>query len=318
MRARKDSAGAPRTSLLVNGHVAAQGLRRSVEQAGGTLHISVNALGDAFGRGRLTPRARAVIGRALAQAGLETHPSLTTVGPGDWVVLRLAPRPFELPASNGAEARSRRARGGLRSLIPAPRVTVSLLAAGGLLVGTALAVPETDGEGRPEPAAAAAEPADLNPSALEESHRALLEGDYRAAVKLAERGDPKLVAATRRQVVASLMLDARVAQLEGRHAEVIRLARRAARFGHAPGARRLVLEATAAMRRAEERRRAAAQAQDGTAAAAQDATQAGAGTPATTPAATAGATGASAGTPQAAPDAGRAGADARQPTTAAG
>ena len=95
--------GAVRTVRPVNGLTAAKGLRRSVEGAGGVMRISVPALGDAFGRGKLTSRARTGIEQVLSKAGLEVVPSLNDPGNDGWVTLRIAQPSSGPPAASSPE-----------------------------------------------------------------------------------------------------------------------------------------------------------------------------------------------------------------------
>jgi hypothetical protein len=229
----------------MNGLTAAKGLRRSVEQAGGTMRISVAALGDAFGRGRLTVRARAGIEHALARAGLAVTPGLNEPGDG-WVTLRLA-TPVAPPA--GASG---------------PRVPASLAAAAAFLLpfllAAAIVLPNDEPAPAPEPAARTVDP---RTQLLDRANTALLAGDYRQAIALTGRADPARVPRLRAQVVAALTHQADVALGDRAYPRAIRLARRAARFGRAPGAAEIVRKAQAAVeRRRRSERRAARRARE--------------------------------------------------------
>ena len=75
-------------------------------------------------------------------------------------------------------------------------------------------------------------------SLLDAGDTALLAGDYTAAVRFTRRARPRRVPALRQRIAASLVTQARTAQRERAYVRAIRLARRAARFGRAPGGER--------------------------------------------------------------------------------
>jgi hypothetical protein len=232
----------------VNGLTAAKGLRRSVDQAGGVMRISVGALGDAFGRGRMTPRAKAGIEQVLRRAGVEIVPPLTVEGDG-WVTLHAAAGEQPLPPATGpgggatvfhAVAEEVRA-------IPRPHIPASLAAALALLVPVTVAGAVVGSEGEtPRPAAAVSAP-DPRVSLLDRAESAFLAGDYRQAVRLTAAADPSRVAPMRGQIVTSLLSQARTAQRGRAYVRAIRLSRRAARFGRAPGAARIVRQSRAGL-----------------------------------------------------------------------
>jgi hypothetical protein len=224
----------------MNGLTAAKALRRSVEQAGGTMRISVPALGDAFGRGRMTARARAGIEHVLARAGLAVTPGLNEPGDG-WVTLR-ATAPV-VPADAAVR----------------PRVPASLAAAAAFLLpfllAAALVLPNDEPSPQPERAARTVDP---RAQLLDRANTALLAGDYREAIALTGRADPARVPRLRAQLVAALTHQAELALYDRAYPRAIRLARRAARFGSAPGAGELVRDAQAAVARQRRRERRAA------------------------------------------------------------
>ena len=245
----------------MNGLTAAKGLRRSVDQAGGLMKISVGALGDAFGRGRMTPRAKAGIENVLRRAGLEVDPPLTAAGDG-WVTLRVAdparattppfatgrpsvPAPTDPRARQTSAAVLRAVADEVRAL-PRPHLPASLAAALALLVPVAVAGAVVGAEDDPAPRPAAVR-TDPRTQLLDDADRALLAGDYKRAIKLTERADPARVPKLRGQVVGALLTQARTAQRGRAYVRAIRLSRRAARFGHAPGAAQIVRQSRAGL-----------------------------------------------------------------------
>ena len=239
----------------MNGPTAAKGLRRSVEGAGGLMHISVPALGDAFGRGKLTSRARTGIEQVLAKAGLEVVPSLTDPANDGWVTLRITQdAPAPPPAAGPAEPRLVEV-GPHRHLKPAPFLAATLAFLVPVLLVIALASPDANRPGR-----ATAETQQTAPSApdspRDRANTALLAGDYRAAVRLTQEADPSRVPALRRRIAASLITQAKIAQRSRAYVRAIKLVRRAARFGRAPGAGTIIRQSRAGLdlRREEQRR----------------------------------------------------------------
>jgi hypothetical protein len=217
----------------VNGLTAARALRRSVDDAGGVMRISVTALGDTFGRGRLTERARTGMEQVLRRAGLQVHPSLNDPGGDGWITLRAIPPLDAPPASAG---------------LLMPSLPPRLAAATGLLLPLLLVVAVAFADG-PRPAASTAAPrATPAPSALEQADAAMLAADYKRALSLTAQADARRVPALRRVIVSALMARARASQRAGSYAQAIRLARRAARFGSAAGAARLVVQSSAGLR----------------------------------------------------------------------
>ena len=247
----------------MNGLTAAKGLRRSLEGGAGVMRISVPALGDAFGRGRLTTRAKTGIEQVLAKAGVEVVPSLNDPANDGWVTLRIAePAPApQLPAGPAGprlvEVRPQ------RRLKPAPFLAAALAFLVPVLLVIALASPDSGRPGR-----AAAETQQAEPSTpetlLDRANTALLAGDYRRAVGLTREADPSRVPALRQRIAASLTTQAKTAQRHRAYVRAIKLARRAARYGRAPGAGVIVRQSRAGLDlRREEQRRAAAR-QDST------------------------------------------------------
>jgi hypothetical protein len=239
---------------VVNGLTAAKGLRRSVDQAGGIMRISVGALGDAFGRGRLTPRALAGIEQVLRRAGIEAVPPLTQPGDG-WVTLRVAAEaPTAPPPRGGSGPTVFHAVAEEVRALPRPHVPASLAAALALLVPVAVAgaVVGSDGDA---PQRAAAVRADPRTQLLDRADGALLAGDYKQAIELTEQAEPLRVPRLRAQVAGSLLHQARTAQRGRAYVRAIRLSRRAARFGRAPGAAQIVRQSRAGLdlRRATQR-----------------------------------------------------------------
>lgn len=226
----------------MNGLAAAKGLARSVEQAGGTMRISLNALGDAFGRGKLTVRARKGIQQVLEKAGLDVTPDLWTAEPDDWVTLSIAqPRNPAAP---------------VRDLMPPRRVPPSLAAAVAFILPVLLAsffvIPSIGAE--------RATQVTTKPSSTpaEQAQVAVRAGEYRTAVRLVRSADPEQLPALRAQIARALTTEARMAQGRKAYVRAIKLARRAARYGQAPGASQIVRQSRAGLdlRRAEQRRAA--------------------------------------------------------------
>jgi hypothetical protein len=244
----------------VNGLTAAKGLRRSIEDAGGVMRISVPALGDAFGRGKLTTRARTGIEQVLARAGVEVAPGLNDPSGDGWVTLRIAqeaPGGGPLPAPSaprGASGPRLVEVGPRRQLRPAPFLAALAFLVPVLLV-IALASPDANRPGR-----AAAETEQTTPSRpdtlLDKANSALLAGDYTAAVRFTRQADPTRVPALRQRIAAALTTQARAAQRRRAYVRAIKLSRRAARYGRAPGASAIVRQSRAGLdlRREEQRR----------------------------------------------------------------
>ena len=219
------------------------------------MRISVLALGDAFGRGKLTTRARTGIEQVLAKAGVEVSPSLADPANDGWVTLRIAqPSSGPPPAASPAGPRLVEVRP-QRHLKPAPFLAAALAFLVPVLLVLALASPDANRPGR-----AAADTQQTAPSApaslLERADTALLAGDYPEAVRLTREADPARVPALRRKIAASLTNQARTAQRNRAYVRAIKLARRAARFGKAPGASAIVRQSRAGLdlRREEQRR----------------------------------------------------------------
>jgi hypothetical protein len=240
----------------VNGLTAAKGLRRSVEGAGGVMRISVPALGDAFGRGKLTVRARTGIEQVLSRAGVEVVPSLNDPGNDGWVTLRTAQPSQSPPSAAGSVAPRLMEVRPQRHLKPAPFLAAALAFLVPVLLVIALASPDANRPGR---AAADTQTAATPPTSLsEQANAALLAGDYTRAVRLTREATPTRVPALRRRIAASLTTQARTAQRNRAYVRAIKLARRAARFGEAPGASAIVRQSRAGLDlRREEQRRAA-------------------------------------------------------------
>ena len=245
----------------MNGLTAAKGLRRSVDQAGGAMRISVGALGDAFGRGRMTARAKQGIEQVLRRAGIEVVPPLTADGDG-WVTLRVAaPAPAQQPpvtppyAGPVASSVLRAVAEEVRA-VPRPHIPASLAAALALLIPVAVAGAVVGSEGDPSDPAPARTATHPRASLLDRAETAFLAADYKQAVKLTVAADPQRVPALREQIVGSLLNQARTAQRGRAYVRAIRLSRRAARFGSAPGAARIVRQSRAGLdlRREAQRR----------------------------------------------------------------
>jgi hypothetical protein len=243
----------------MNGLTAAKGLRRSVDAAGGAMRISVLALGDAFGRGRMTERARSGIEQVLFRAGLEVVPSLSDPDNDGWVTLQplsegaSAPppppplrTPFTVPlkASLPSSPVQRRR---FKHLAAALAVIVPVLAV--------LAIVLPDSSPRPGRADAESTPR-ASTSPPDPAAAALREGDYTLAVRLTRQSDPAAVPALRARIARELVRQARAAQREKAYVRAIQRARRAARYGRAPGAAQIIAQSRAGLdlRRAEERR----------------------------------------------------------------
>jgi hypothetical protein len=237
----------------VNGLTAAKGLRRSVDQAGGVMRISVGALGDAFGRGRLTPRALAGIEQVLRRAGIEAVPPLTQPGDG-WVTLRVSAEAPAPPSRGGSGPTVFHAVAEEVRALPRPHVPASLAAALALLVPVTVAGAVVGADGDAPQRAAAVRP-DPRIQLLDRADSALLAGDYKLAIKLTEQAEPLRVPRLRAQVAGSLLHQARTAQRGRAYVRAIRLSRRAARFGRAPGAAQIVRQSRAGLdlRRAMQR-----------------------------------------------------------------
>ena len=239
----------------VNGLTAAKGLRRSVEGAGGIMRISVPALGDAFGRGKLTTRARTGIEKVLAKAGVEVVPGLNDPANDGWVTLRIAKEAPSPPASRGPAGPSLVEVRPQRHLRPAPFLAAALAFLVPVLLVIALASPDANRPGR-----ATAETQRTAPSApdslLDRANTALLAGDYTAAVRYTHQADPARVPALRQRIAAALTTQAKAAQRRRAYVRAIKLARRAARYGRAPGASAIVRQSRAGLdlRREEQRR----------------------------------------------------------------
>jgi hypothetical protein len=195
------------------------------------MRISVAALGDAFGRGRLSSRALAGIERGLERAGVAATPTLLGTGGEGWVTLRLAA---------DAEAAPIPSAGLLMPSLP-PR----LAAATGVLMPLLLVVAVALADG-PRPTASTAAPV-ARQAAPATPDAALRAGDYRRAIALAEATDPARIAEVRGRAISTLTAQAMAAQREGAYVRAIRLARRAARFGSAPGTRRIVVQSRAGL-----------------------------------------------------------------------
>ena len=227
------------------------------------MRISVGALGDAFGRGRMTARARQGIEQVLRRAGVEVVPPLTAEGDG-WVTLRVAaqapaPPPAVRPPFAGPAGPSplRAVADEVRAQ-PRPHIPASLAAALALLVPVAVAGAVVGSEADPQPRPAATRAADPRASLLDRAETAYLAGDYQQAVRLTVAADPRRGPALREQIVGSLLNQARTAQRGRAYVRAIRLSRRAARYGSAPGAARIVRQSRAGLDlRRDAQRRAA-------------------------------------------------------------
>jgi hypothetical protein len=268
----------------VNGLTAAKGLRRSVEGAGGSMRISVPSLGDAFGRGKMTTRAKTGIEHVLDKAGVQVTPGLNDPQNDGWVTLRLAEALAAQAASPAVPARP--GATAVRSLQPAPvpeqavrpeepvaaaaggsppRRTAPFLAAAlaflvPVLLVIALASPEANRPGRAD-AGTSTTSAPQQSTLLQRADDALLATDYTTAVRLTRQADAARVPALRRRIAAALTAQARAAQRERAYVRAIKLARRAARYGRAPGATTIVRQSRAGLDlRREEQRRAAREA----------------------------------------------------------
>jgi hypothetical protein len=209
------------------------------------MRISVGALGDAFGRGRMTPRARTGIETVLRRAGLEVDPPLTAAGDG-WVTLQVASTPAPPPPLGGGGPTVFHAVADELRAIPRPHIPASLAAALALLVPVTVAGAVVGAEDDPAPRPAAVR-ADPRAQLLDDANTAYLAGDYKRAVKLTTSADPARVPLLRAQVVSSLLHQARTAQRGRAYVRAIRLSRRAARFGRAPGAGQIVRQSRAGL-----------------------------------------------------------------------
>lgn len=252
MRQRTKRSAPPRTVPGMSATTAARGLRGSVERAGGAMRISVPALGDAFGRGKMTARARTAIEQVLDRQGLEVTPSLVEAGEG-WVTLRLAadrvvpaPRVATTPAEVAAAA-ARRMResqlvAALRPRIPASlRVPAAVATTGFLIPGLLVAA-----------FALATQPDAPEPRPVTPAEQALRNGDFRAAVRATPARE---VAAMRARIARRLVAEGRVALRDGAYVRAIQRARRAARYGEAPGAAGVVVSGRAGLDLRRERLR---------------------------------------------------------------
>ena len=221
------------------------------------MRISVPALGDAFGRGKLTVRARTGIEQVLAKAGLDVVPSLNDPASDGWVTLRIAQEaPGPPPAAGQSGPRLVEVRP-QRHLQPAPFLAAALAFLVPVLLVIALASPDANRPGRATADTQQTAPATPE-TLLDRANTALLAGDYREAVRLTREADPERVAALRQRIAASLTTQARTAQRNRAYVRAIKLARRAARFGRAPGATTIVRQSRAGLdlRREEQQRRA--------------------------------------------------------------
>jgi len=344
---------------------AARGLRQSVERAGGSMVISVSALGDAFGRGKVTPRSRAGIEMALASAGVAVVPRLTSPEAADWVTLQLAelaapqpaaayaspaapvpPAAYASPAAAAAphapapaaaaphgpapagaaphgpapagaaaaqadddvarmslgaliaglvgtvlgfvlgsathavvlgvlawavvflvRARGEALRAALAPRLPRPLRAPTTLGAATFalpaLVLAALVLAPAGSDTEPERPAAPTRTApvqDARSEQLARAERAFAEGDYLAAMRLTRAADPARVPDLRTRIAGALLVDARAALAQRRYVRAVQLAKRAQRYGRAPGVGEVLREGRAGLdrRRARQRRAAAA------------------------------------------------------------
>ena len=226
------------------------------------MRISVPALGDAFGRGKLTTRARAGIEQVLAKAGVEVVPSLNDPANDGWVTLRIredAPGPPPAAGPVGPRLLEVRPQ---RHLRPAPFLAACLAFLVPVLLVIALASPDANRPGR-----ATAETQQTAPSApdslLDRANSALLAGDYTAAVRFTRHADPSRVPPLRQRIAASLTTQARTAQRNRAYVRAIKLARRAARYGRAPGAGAIIRQSRAGLDLRREEQRRAAEAETG-------------------------------------------------------
>jgi hypothetical protein len=228
----------------VNGLTAAKGLRRSVENAGGLMRISVPALGDAFGRGKLTRRARTGIEQVLARAGLEVTPGLNDPANDGWVTLRVVADAPPPAASHGP------ARGTVAVVAAALAFLVPVL------LVLALASPDANRPGRANAETATTTAQTDTRTPRQRADDALLAGEYTEAVRWMRRADPAQVPALRRRIAGALITQARAAQRKRAYVRAIKLARRAARYGPAPSAGQIVRQSRAGLdlRREAQRR----------------------------------------------------------------
>lgn len=245
----------------MNGLTAAKGLRRSLEQSGtGVMRISVGALGDVFGRGKMTGRARTGIEQVLTRAGVVVEPSLADPAGDGWVTLRLADGAAPSGPAAAPIAPAATPTAGRRHLQPAPFLAAALAFLVPALLVLAFSLP--DSGTRPGRAAADQTPtvASASPDTLlQRADKALLAGDYRMAVRYTQEADPTRVPALRPRIATALTTQARTAQRRRAYVRAIKLARRAARYGRAPGATAIVRQSRAGLdlRREEQRRQAA-------------------------------------------------------------
>jgi hypothetical protein len=221
----------------------------------------------------MTTRAKTGIEGVLAKAGVEVQPGLNDPANDGWVTLRLAgaatpafpqlPAPAAAPQDHAVVAAAAPAAKPRRSLHlrPAPFLAAALAFLVPVLLVIAFASPEANRPGR----AGAAEPASTTTAVstpqltpLQEADTALLAGDYATAVQLTRRADPAKVPALRARIAASLVSQAATAQRGRAYVRAIQLSRRAARYGRAPGASRIVAQSRAGLDlRREAQRRAA-------------------------------------------------------------
>jgi hypothetical protein len=226
-----------------NGLTAAKGLALSVERAGGLMRISVPALGDAFGRGKMTARAKTGIEQVLNKAGVSVEPGLNDPANDGWVTLRVAkgaaapitPPEVEPQASIGHQR-------------PATFIVAALAFLVPILLVIALASPDANRPGRAS--------AETQTSLQEQADDALLAGDYTKAVRLTREAEASKVPALREKIALSLVNQARAAQRQRAYVKAIKLARRAARFGRAPGSAQIIRQSRAGLdlRRQEQSR----------------------------------------------------------------
>jgi hypothetical protein len=158
----------------------------------------------------------------LDRAGLTATPALADAGPGAWITLRVAP---------GAEPAPTPSKGLLMPSLP-PR----LAAATGLLIPVFLIVAVALADG-PRPSSSNASPGARSIATADDALRA---GDFRRAVRARRAARPGADRPVRGTIVSTLTAQAMAAQREGAYVRAIRLSRRAARFGSAPGTSRII------------------------------------------------------------------------------
>ena len=144
-----------------------------------------------------------------------------------------------------------------RHLKPAPFLAAALAFLVPVLLVIALASPDANRPGR---AAADTQTAATPPTSLsEQANAALLAGDYTAAVRLTREADPDGCPRCAGGSPRRSPTQARTAQRNRAYVRAIKLARRAARYGKAPGASAIVRQSRAGLdlRREEQQRRAA-------------------------------------------------------------